>query len=64
MFTNIVYNRFMNDDGGIIMEQRNMDVLMALYKNNYQSQRAIANETGHALGMVNKALRTLVRKVY
>ena len=46
------------------MEQRNMDVLMALYKNNYQSQRAIANETGHALGMVNKALRTLVNEKY
>lgn len=46
------------------MEQRNMDVLMALYQNNYQSQRAIANETGHALGMVNKALRLLVSEQY
>lgn len=37
---------------------------MALYQNNYQSQRAIANETGHALGMVNKALRLLVSEQY
>lgn len=35
------------------------DVLIALTKQRFYSQREIANYTGHALGMVNKAVRAL-----
>lgn len=40
------------------------DILIALSKKNYFSQREIAADTGHALGMVNKAVRSLVTDDY
>lgn len=40
------------------------DILIALSKKNYFSQREIAADTGHALGMVNKAIRSLTVNGY
>ena len=35
------------------------DIVIVLYKKHFYSQRELASFTGHALGMVNKAVRTL-----
>lgn len=40
------------------------DILIALSKKKYHSQREIATDTGHALGMVNKAVRSLTAGGY
>lgn len=40
------------------------DILIALSKRKYYSQREIAADTGHALGMINKAVRLLAADGY
>ena len=48
-----------NHSSNPILTTQEADVLIALSKQTFYSQRELASFTGHALGMVNKAVRSL-----
>lgn len=50
---------YQNHSSNPILTTQEADVLIALSKQTFYSQRELASFTGHALGMVNKAVRSL-----
>lgn len=49
---------------GAVMNKQEMDVLTALLMKPFINQRYLSEMTGHSLGVVNKAIRNLIKEEY
>jgi len=46
------------------MNIQERDLLKVLYSEKYINQRILADLSGHSLGVVNRSLKQLVRRIY
>ena len=54
----------LNSKGDVFMNKQESDILKELYFEPFVSQRVLAENTGHSLGIVNRSVLSLVEKGY
>ena len=55
---------FVKYQGGDYMNIQEFDIMNILYDKPYVNQRKLVNESGHSLGIVNRAIKSLIEKKY